>query len=55
MFLKFLPTRIFDFFLPAAHLAHLVLPDTQARPFAKPKELNFFQRTDRQSENNTYF
>lgn len=22
--------------------AHLVLPDTQSRPFAKPKELEFF-------------
>ena len=47
MFLKFLPTRIFNFFLPAAHLAHLVLPDKQARPFAKPKELIFSNaRTD---------
>ena len=26
--------------------AHLVLPDTQSRPFAKPKELEFSQRTD---------
>jgi hypothetical protein len=26
--------------------AHLVLPDTQSRPFAKPKELEFFKRTD---------
>ena len=26
--------------------AHLVLPDTQSRPFAKPKELEFFERTD---------
>lgn len=26
---------------PATHLAHLVLPDTQSRPLAKPKELEF--------------
>jgi hypothetical protein len=33
--------------------AHLVLPDTQSRPFAKPKELEFSQRTD--DRNKSYF
>ncbi len=28
--------------------AHLVLPDTQSRPFAKPKELEFFPPQGRQ-------
>ena len=36
---SFFPTVHFlKQFLPATQLAHLVLPNTQSRPFAKPKE-----------------
>jgi len=32
---------------PTAQVAHLILPDTQAKRFAKPKEPLFCQPTDR--------
>jgi len=38
MFLKFLPTVLFKTILYLPALAHLVLPDTQTRPFTKPNE-----------------
>jgi hypothetical protein len=41
MFLKFLPTRIFNFFLPAAHLAHLALPLPTKLTLRKAKRAKF--------------
>jgi hypothetical protein len=41
MFLKFLPTRIFNFFVPAAHLAHLALPLLTKPTLRKAKRAKF--------------
>lgn len=38
IFLFFPTVHFLKQFLPATQLAHLVLPNTQSRPFAKPKE-----------------
>jgi hypothetical protein len=35
------PSHFLKFLLADPHCTHLVLPDTQAQRFAKPKECNF--------------
>jgi hypothetical protein len=41
MFLKFLPTHNFNFFLPAAHFSTFGFAQRTSRPFTKSKELKF--------------
>jgi len=45
MFLKFLLTRIFNFFFSAAHFSTFGFAQHASRPFAKPKELKFSHHT----------